>query len=427
MKSLIFFKFFIISIVLIGCSSDSSSDSSYKSTFSVRIDAVESYLEQTEDERYPYSYVPYLVMENMPAGEYVISNGGCFSHTNPVPNESDYCDLEGDYDKNELFREWDWSQPLIWAGSFLEHDLLPLRDYYYRGRVETNKGVYYSNVIALRSEKTAPLVDDPTAYEIPIIFHVPIDSTQNNTERVQDWLEFANMVFSNYYDLPHLADADIRFVPALQDPDGNPLETPGMHYYSEELHLDNFDVVGNAPLWNMEKALNVWIAPFYNMDAAGISTFPYFDPDEILPGMDVYPPDSKVGIFINDHYDNMRNDNMFVFAHEAGHFLGLIHVFETATDDDNDYCADTLFYDRDEYTLLSDYYYFKRPYPDNSDTFFLSDNIMDYDFSYYSGITPDQRDRVQFTLNKAYFIPGEKGKTETLRNSSVRKFGRLVE
>jgi hypothetical protein len=358
-------------------------------------------------------------MENMPAGEYVISNGGCFSHTNPVPNESDYCDLEGDYDKNELFREWDWSQPLIWAGSFLEHDLLPLRDYYYRGRVETNKGVYYSNVIALRSEKTAPLVDDPTAYEIPIIFHVPIDSTQNNTERVQDWLEFANMVFSNYYGLPHLADANIRFVPATHDPDDNLLETPGIHYYAN-VYVDNDNIIGNYPVWDMEQVINVWIAPFYNMGGtAGFSYMPYFDSADMLVGCDVYSPDLETGIFINDLYD-MKSRNMWVFAHEVGHFLGLWHVFQ------DDYCDDTEWYDRDGYMTYILEYYLKRLDPENPGYAFLSDNIMDYEVSYFSGISPAQNARIQHTLDKAYFIPGPAGKSEpVLRSAGQRRFGKL--
>ena len=59
--------------------------------------------------------------------------------------------------------------------------------------------------------------------------------------------------------------------------------------------------------------------------------------------------------------------------------------------------------------------------------FFLSDNVMDYDYSFLTGFTPDQVERIQYTLEHAYFIPGEAGKEEStaLRSApQTRKFGK---
>lgn len=47
---------------------------------------------------------------------------------------------------------------------------------------------------------------------------------------------------------------------------------------------------------------------------------------------------------------------------------------------------------------------------DESGREFWSDNIMDYDFSFMTGFTPDQAKRIQYTLKHAYYIPGPAGK-----------------
>ena len=44
---------------------------------------------------------------------------------------------------------------------------------------------------------------------------------------------------------------------------------------------------------------------------------------------------------------------------------------------------------------------------------FFSDNIMDYEYGFMAGITPDQVERIQYTLKHAYLIPGEAGKEDT--------------
>jgi zinc-dependent metalloproteinase lipoprotein len=390
------------------------------STFTVRMETVDEY-PMTEDEQYPYTHVPYLIMENMSDDEYVISRGAYYSHTNRSPNAKDYCEFMDGYDTFELFRNWDWSDPLIWSAATLT-ELIPHKTYYVRGVVETNKATYVTNVLTLQSEQAKILAADPDAYEIPVIFHIfPSEENLHYEERVADWLAYANMVYSNYYDLPHLADTKIRFVPAKQTPDGTPLKTPGLRYYTEEVYVDNWNLSGEINLdkhyWDAENALNVWVCPFINTETsdvsfvAGFTRFPFFDAGEMLPGMnseEMFAKDELKGIYINASLPKYRMDTFSVFAHEAGHFLGLDHVFT------EDYCGDTLFYDREAYTSDKDYMetlWFYREIPDQAESYFISDNIMDYNYSYALGITPDQNERLQHTLTYAYFIPGDAGKT----------------
>ncbi len=82
----------------------------------------------------------------------------------------------------------------------------------------------------------------------------------------------------------------------------------------------------------MEHALNVWVCPITNVYEdeysifAGFSYFPFFDENELLPACDIYKPGLATGIFLNKQAVLTAN-SISTFAHEAGHFLGLAHVF----------------------------------------------------------------------------------------------------
>ena len=74
---------------------------------------------------------------------------------------------------------WDWEkEPLYWRCLYLLHPL-PGTTYYVRGYVQTNKAEYYSNTVEIRSSLTAPVAENPDAYEIPVIFHLFPDAEGN--------------------------------------------------------------------------------------------------------------------------------------------------------------------------------------------------------------------------------------------------------
>ena len=104
----------------------------------------------------------------------------------------------------------------------------------------------------------------------------------------------------------------------------------------------------------------------------------------------------------------MANDVMS-FAHEAGHFLGLEHVYIEG----DDYCEDTPWYDRDAYLEATQGNIEYTRTDAATGEIFFSDNIMDYEYGFMAGITPDQVERIQYTLKHAYLIPGEAGKEDT--------------
>lgn len=355
---------------------------------------------------YPPMQTVTLVMEDLPADEKIIYMGGVCSAENPEPDLSDYA-LIYDYSDDETFQNWDWEkEPLYWLCEHLLHPL-PGKTYYVRGYVRTDKAEYYSNTIELRSRFTDPVVENSGAYEIPVVFHLFPDAEGNYPFKdwmVREQLDYANLVYGNYYRIPGQTETSVRFVAATHAPDGTPLNTPGIVHEKEAVEVDLQNLYMDARyVWDMEHALNVWVCPVKNSNVAGFTDFPFFDESEVLEGCHtLHDPDVFTGIFLNVNGLLMGNTG-YVFAHEAGHFLGLAHVFS------DDFCDDTPWYDYYAYweETQGDIYCERR---DETGKKFWSDNIMDYDYGFMTGFTPDQVKRIQYTLRHAYFIPGEAGK-----------------
>ena len=306
------------------------------SGFTIHMDE-ENIVEYQEDEQgiYPHLYTAYLVMENLPADEKILYMGGCYSNGSTEPDLSDYT-LIYDYSEHDTFQQWDWeSGPLIWNCLALYH-LMPGTTYHIRGYVKTDKAEYFSNTMEVRSNFTAPMEETTDAYTIPVIFHLFPDD--DGSYPVKEWmlkeqLDYANRVYSNYFGIPGQEDTGVRFAPATHAPDGKPLSTPGMIYEKEPVEIDSANAeLEDRYVWDMEHALNVWVCPITNVYEdeysifAGFSYFPFFDENELLPGCDIYKPGLATGIFLNKQAVLTAN-SISTFAHEAGHFLGLAHVF----------------------------------------------------------------------------------------------------
>ena len=91
--------------------------------------------------------------------------------------------------------------------------------------MQTNKAEYYSNTVEIRSSLTAPVAENPDAYEIPVVFHLFPDAEGNYPVKdwmVQEQLDYANYVYSNYFNLPGQTETGVRFVAATTEPDGTP-------------------------------------------------------------------------------------------------------------------------------------------------------------------------------------------------------------
>lgn len=377
---------------------------------------------------YPTAYGMVTVMEQLPADEKLLYVGGVYSIANEEPDMSDsysFIDVS-DWD---LFQTWDWSSPLYWTSLWLTNPL-PGTTYHLRGMAVTERGTYYTNPIDITTDPVPADTAAADAYEIPVVFHLFPDST--GSYNVPDWIiqeqfDYANVVYANRHNIPGQTETGVRFTLATHTPDGTPLETPGIVREKEpESVIFHHAQIDEKYVWDMEQVLNVWVMPVINEEGlAGFSWMPRFDEDELLEGCNVLrDPEVFTGIFLNA--SNLAGANQeYIFAHEAGHFLGLDHVFEPA----GDYCDDTPWYDRDAYLEnINDYIFWRA---DETGQEFVSDNVMDYYYGFCTGFTPSQVERIQYTLKHAYFIPGPAGKTlpasspaaASRSDGSPRRFG----
>lgn len=382
-------------------------------------------LDMSAPDYYPPMYQIVMVMEDLPADEKIIYMGGVYSTDNPEPDIDD-CTLIYDYSEEDLIQSWDWEkEPLYWRCMLLFHPI-PDTTYYVRGYVQTDKGEYYTNTYELRSRSTTSAASGNSgAYEIPVIYHLFPD--ESGFYPVKEWLvreqiEYANLVFSNYYNIPGQADAGVRFVAATHAPDGTPLTTPGIVYEKEAVNINYYEPeLDDKYIWDMEYALNVWVCPIYNGEIfedefhqlAGFSYYPFFDADEMLEGCNLYEPDLSSGIFLNPNTLIVAN-NAISFAHEAGHFLSLEHVFAP----DGDYCDDTPWYDYTAHWQDTQGDIVVTRTSDKGEQFW-SDNIMDYEYGFMTGLTPEQVKRIRYTLQHAYHIPGPAGKAASPARASA--------
>lgn len=410
----------LMMLVMVSCQdepADPEPDPIPVSTFNISIgEGNYEALSFDEPSYYPDMYIVVMRMEDLPANEKIVYMGGMYSTENPTPDFDDYT-LIYDYSDYDEIQNWDWeNEPLYWRCMYLLHPQ-PGKTYYVRGYVQTDKGEYFTNVFEFHSECTNPTVQNPEAYEIPVIFHLFPDEDGSypiKESKIIDQLDYANYVYGNSYNIPGQTDTGVRFVAATHTPDGVALKTPGIVYEEEPLVIDYGHVeIDDKYVWDMEYALNVWVCPIVNTWDngnvyslfGGFSYLPFFDADEMLEGCNQLEDDNIcTGIFLNSVNFIVAN-NTTTFAHEAGHFLSLEHVFAEG----DDFCADTPWYDYEEHCIETqgDIDPLRRS---ANGAQFWSDNIMDYDYGFMTGFTPDQRTRIQYTLQHAYFIPGPAGK-----------------
>ncbi len=255
--------------------------------------------------------------------------------------------------------------------------------------------------------------------KVPVVFHT-VNSTLSASQ-INRLIQGMTDAFRNRWNPyngtkdKNAVDTFIEFYAANTDPSGRSLSIPGLDAVtSTRQTFTSEQAVGDAwnSYWNPRQYLNIWI---YNIDREeSVSGFAYISPvTRSLVGSRLVSaartnPDLPYGIFYNK--GDVNNARSSTLAHEAGHVLGLHHIFDGNGDEykgcsstDPDYCSDTPFYDRKVY--IDSYHTLRAQRQACDGTTFESTNIMDYYLSYENSFTRQQRERVRHTLTYGQWLP----------------------
>ena len=194
-------------------------------------------------------------------------------------------------------------------------------------------------------------------YIIPVVFHILADGTNINNVftkeqmkcRIDDALLTVNKDFNGLF--PEYATTDprfeavksklnIQFVLATVDPEGNPLEIPGLDWHPEAHVADGYDAKIYDYIWygkNSRYYLDVLV-----VDEPNTGQGPTGSGHAFLPIQDAIPRVAFNHRYIGSTCGSHASATFAkVMTHEFGHYFGLKHTFQDDCDPVNDGMADT--------------------------------------------------------------------------------------
>ena len=254
---------------------------------------------------------------------------------------------------------------------------------------------------------------------IPVVFHA-VNSTLTESQ-ISRLVQGMTDAFRNKWNPyngakdENAVDNFVEFYAAETDPSGRTLSVNGLNAVTATRQtFTSKQAVYEAwnNYWNPNRFLNVWI---YDIDKEeSLSGFAYNLPvTRALAGFRVQSasrtsPDLPYGIYLNK--SDVNSTRSSTLAHEAGHVLGLNHVFDgngeeskSCSTTDPDHCDDTPYYDRAAY--MDNYRTMRQRRTACDGSSYVSTNIMDYYLGYENSFTRNQRDRIQHALNYGRWLP----------------------
>ncbi len=218
----------------------------------------------------------------------------------------------------------------------------------------SREGTYSFRIKGLSDEATLNgLIEVKAILEIkhaqvtlPVIFHYITNDevTANKKEELKIELEQnlsrINMSFGNLRGSkdPNGSNAYIQFSLAEKNPEGDLLEVKGLDIVTINTptigSLDDtkwIDIAYDGNFWFPKKYINIWVGK--TDDGLSWAFLP-----ELSPSSSPFP-NYPYGVYLNATAFHDRESD--VLAHELGHILNLLHVFDETCSTQGDLCADT--------------------------------------------------------------------------------------
>jgi|GEM_PF-1630686 len=255
------------------------------------------------------------------------------------------------------------------------------------------------------------------AYTIPIIFHIIHDGSPVGTGiniaqiYVDAQIEQLNNDFrkivgtSGNNNNPVGADTEVDFCAAELDPNGVQLAEPGINRIDGTVagygnppyvNADWENVIKPATQWDPLNYFNVWVSDL----SSGLLGYAQFPDGSTLPGMPgggaantdgcvvLY---TSVGSSVLPHPGGGNYAEGRTLTHEAGHWLGLRHVWGDGPCGTDDFCADTPESDGSNFGCATGHM--------SCGTLDMVENYMDYsDDDCMNIFTLDQKTRIQTVM-----------------------------
>lgn len=211
-----------------------------------------------------------------------------------------------------------------------------------------------------------------TEISIPTIVHVVHngeaigEGTNISYEQILSQMEVLNQDFNRHNPdtsltpdvfLPVASRIGISFKLTPIDPNGNVLDEPGVNRMQGDQSSWDVTSITNDLMaqlqWDSRRFLNIWVVNFSNKDYLGFAYFPRTDQVEGLSSGLNFSTDSYDGMAISyrvfgsnrngQEFESLRNyyDLGRTATHEAGHWLGLLHVWGDGGCSSDDFCTDT--------------------------------------------------------------------------------------
>jgi PKD repeat protein len=278
---------------------------------------------------------------------------------------------------------------------------------------------------------------------IPVVFHIIHQNGTENISREQclDQIRVLNECFSLSNESfqsrtpacfkPLAADCEIEFRMATKDDQGNCTDGVVRVFSAKTNAADNSNGVKALSHWNSYKYFNIWVVKSIGRrDPAGGVTLGYaqfpLTPSVPIPGLMstdgiVVRHDclGSIGTALAGPYST---NNGRVAVHEAGHWLGLFHIWGDATCG-NDNIDDTPIAEKANYGVCTSNFPYhttscNRPQPDTCGEMFV--NFMDYvDGECMTMFTKGQKEVMDYILDR-FGIRGNLWSDKNLEETGTR-------